>query len=246
MTGKEPAMAGELPKIDRAFLSVLVRGAEKTFDNAEKLYFEAELLAKVGATARALCLHQISLEECSKVETMGVWATSLLSGLEADQNKTLAALRRHSSKNKSNAYMLEGSPEEKDAMARGDWETAREEFRKLQLEFHEASNIQKNASLYVDWKDGEFISPTEQITPEMLSQIIDRNQTFLGYAQNSLKMLKRLGESPEGLQNLVVEFIEAVKKMPADKPDLMAATNELVQRFIDAGLKASPVAGDAS
>ncbi|MBR1034339.1 AbiV family abortive infection protein [Bradyrhizobium japonicum] len=39
--------------------------SEKTFDNAEKLYFEAELLAKAGATARALCLHQISLEECS-------------------------------------------------------------------------------------------------------------------------------------------------------------------------------------
>jgi AbiV family abortive infection protein len=122
-------MAGALPKIDRAFLSVLARGAEKTFDNAEKLYFEAELLAKAGATARALCLHQISLEECSKVETMGAWATSLLSGLEVDQNKILAASRRHSSKNKSNAYMLEGSPAEKDAKARGDWETVREEFR---------------------------------------------------------------------------------------------------------------------
>jgi AbiV family abortive infection protein len=231
-------MAGALPKIDRAFLSVLLRGAEKTFDNAEKLYFEAEILAKAGATPRALCLHQISLEECSKIETMGAWATSLLSGLEVDRNKILAALRRHSSKNKSNAYMLEGSPEEKDAMARGDWEAARKEFRKLQLEFHEASNDPKNASLYVDWKDGEFVSPTEQITREMLSQIIDRNQTFLGYAQNSLKMLRRLGESPEDLQDLVVEFIEAVEKMRADKPDvLMAASKELLQGFLDAGLK---------
>jgi AbiV family abortive infection protein len=192
-------MAAALPKIDRAFLSVLVRGAEKTFDNAEKLYFEAELLAKAGAAARALCLHQISLEECSKMEIMGAWATSLLSGLKVDQNKILTALRHHSSKNKSNAYMLEGSPEEKDAMARGDWETAREEFKGRQLKFHEASNGPKNASLDVDWQDGEFVSPTEQITPEMLSQVIDRNQTFLGYAQNSLKMLKHLGKSPENL-----------------------------------------------
>src|SRR6516225_8614947 len=121
-----PEMAEALPKIDRAFLSVLVRGAEKTFDNAEKLYFEAELLAKAGSTARALCLHQISLEECSKIENMGAWATSLLSGLEVDQNKILAAFRRHSSKNKSNAYMLEGSQTENDAKVRGDWETARE------------------------------------------------------------------------------------------------------------------------
>jgi AbiV family abortive infection protein len=231
-------MAGALPKIDRAFLSVLVCGAEKTFDNAEKLYFEAVLLAKAGATARALCLHQISLEECSKIQNMGAWATSLLSGLEVNQNKILAAFRRHSSKNKSNAYMLEGSPEEKDATGRGDWKTALEEFRKLQLDFHEASNDAKNASLYVDWKDGEFVSPSEQITPEMLSQIIDRNQTFLGYAQNSLKMLKRLDKSPDDSQDLVVELVEALGKMRAEKPeDPMAAGNKLVQRFLDAGLE---------
>jgi AbiV family abortive infection protein len=231
-------MAAALPKIDRTFLGILVRGAGKTFDNAEKLYFEAELLAKAGATARALFLHQISLEECSKIETMGAWATSLLSGIEVDQRKILAALRRHSSKNKSNAYMLERSPEEKDAMARGDWETALQEFRKLQLEFHEASNNPKNASLYVDWADGEFVSPTEQIKPEMLSQIIDRNQTFLGHAHNSLKMLKRLDNSPEDLQSLLVEFIQAAEKIRAEKPDdLVAATNGLVQQFLDAGLK---------
>jgi AbiV family abortive infection protein len=227
-----------LPKIDRAFLSVLVRGAENTFDNAEKLYFEAEILAKAGATARALCLHQISLEECSKIENMGAWATSLISGLEVDQNKVLAAFRRHSAKNKSNAYMLEGSRAEKDAKARGDWETAREEFKKLQTEFHEASNDAKNASLYVDWTDGEFVSPSERITPEMLAQIIERNETFLAYAQNSLKMLKRLDKSPEDLQDLIVEFIAAAEKMRAEKPDdLMAASNELVQNFLDAGLK---------
>ena len=126
------------------------------------------LLAKAGATARALCLHQISLEECSKIESMGAWATSLLAGLEVNQNKVLSAFRRHSSKNKSNAYMLQGSPDEKAARRRGNWDTAREEFRKLQLDFHESSNDAKNASLYVDWKDGGFVSPTEQITPEML------------------------------------------------------------------------------
>jgi AbiV len=111
-------------------------------------------------------------------------------------------------------------------------------IQELQLEFHEASNYAKNASLYVDWKDGEFVSPTEQITPEMLSQIVDRNQTFLGFAHNSLRMLKRLDGSPEDLQDLVVEFIEAAKKMRADKPDdLTAAINELLQGFLDAGLK---------
>ncbi|WP_454616596.1 AbiV family abortive infection protein [Bradyrhizobium cenepequi] len=230
-------MTEALPKVDRQFLSILVRGVEKTFDNAEQLYFEAEVLAKVGATARALCLHQISLEECSKVENIGAWATSLLSGLPVDQNKVLASFRRHSAKNKSNAYMLEGSQAEKNAKARGDWKAMREEFEKLQMEFHEASNDAKNGSLYVDWKDGQFVSPSEQITLEMLAHILERNQTFLGYAFNSLKMLRRLENSPGDLQDLVVEFIAEAGRMRAEKPNLMTASNELVQKFLDAGLK---------
>jgi AbiV family abortive infection protein len=231
-------MGGELPTIDRALLSVIVRGAEKTLDNAEKLYFEAMLLAKAGATARALCLHQISLEECSKIESMGAWATSLISGIEVNQDKVLGAFRRHSSKNRSNAYMLRASPEEMNARARGDWKTAIEEFKKLQLEFHKASNDVKNQSLYVDWKDGEFVSPSEQITAEMLSQVMDRNQAFLGYAQNGLRMLKRLDRSPDDVQDLVVEFLQTMKKMRAEKPeDLVAGATMLLQRFLDAGLK---------
>jgi AbiV family abortive infection protein len=231
-------MAGALPEIHRASLSVLVRGAEKTFDNAERLYFEAEILAKTGATARALCLHQISLEECSKIESMGAWAASLLSGLGVDQSKVLAAFRRHSSKNKSNAYMLEGSQSEKDAKERGDWKTALEEFKKFQTEFHQASNDAKNASLYVGWKDGEFVSPREQITSEMLVEIIERNKKFLGYAYNSLKMLRRLDKSPDDLQDLLIKFVAAAEKMRTEKPDdPMAAINELVQNFLDSGLK---------
>ena len=128
--------------------------------------------------------------------------------------------------------MLEGSQSEKDAKARGDWEAAREEFKKLQMEVDKASNDAKNASLYVDWQNGEFVSPSEQITPEMLTQVIERNQTFLGYAHNSLKMLKRLDKSSEVLQDLLVEFVEAVEKMRAEKPDdLMAAVNVHVQDF---------------
>jgi AbiV family abortive infection protein len=231
-------MTQALPEVDRAFLSALVRGAEKTFENAERLYFEAELLAKAGATARALCLHQISLEECSKIEKMGAWATSLLSGHKVDQNKILAAFRRHSSKNKGNAYMLEASQAEAEAKARGDWETALQEFKKLQQEFHGTSNNAKNASLYVDWKDGEFVSPSERITQSMLTEIIERNQTFLAYASNGLKMLNRLDKSPDDLQDLLLEFIAAAEKMRAEKPDdLVAAGNDIIQKFLDAGLK---------
>src|SRR5262245_33174043 len=70
------------------------------------------------------------------------------------------------------------------------------------------------------------------------SQIIERNERFLGYAQNSLNMLKRLDKSPEDLQGLIIEFIAEAKKMRAEQPDFAkAAIDELVQRFLDTGLK---------
>ncbi len=83
-------------------MGALLQGAEKTFDNAEQLFREAELLAGVGAVARALCLHQISLEECSKVDSLGAWGVSLVLGFGVNQKKVLAALRGHESKNKAN------------------------------------------------------------------------------------------------------------------------------------------------
>ena len=49
----------------------------------------------------------------------------------------------------------------------------------------------------------------------MLAQIVERNQTFLGYAVNSLKMLKRLDKSPDDLQDLIVEFIAAAERLEA-------------------------------
>ena len=96
--------------------------------------------------ARALCLHQISLEECSKVNNLGAWAVSLILGFEVDQKKVLAAFSRHASKNKSNAYLLKGSAAETEAKARGDWDAAMAAFRQTQDEFHEKSNRAKNAS----------------------------------------------------------------------------------------------------
>jgi AbiV family abortive infection protein len=227
-------MTRPLPKFDHTFLSVLARGAERIFENAESLYREAEILAKAGATSRALFLHQISLEECSKMESMGAWATSLLAGKEVNQKKVLTAFARHSSKNKANAYMLKGSQAEEDAKKRGDWNTALEEFKRLQVEFHEKSNNAKNASLYVDWKDGEFIAPRERISVEMLTEIIGRNETFLGYAYNSLQMLRRLEKAPDEMQGMVVEFVETAKKLRAEKPDdAMGSLNQLIRKFLD-------------
>ncbi|MGH8196375.1 MAG: AbiV family abortive infection protein [Woeseiaceae bacterium] len=45
-------------------------GAALIFTNAEALYDEAQLLGQAGRFARATVLHQISMEECSKIDTL--------------------------------------------------------------------------------------------------------------------------------------------------------------------------------
>lgn len=219
-------------------LDALADGAKKTFENAEQLFFEAELLAKAGAVSRALFLHQISLEECSKIETLGAWAVSLSVGFNVDQKKVLAALARHASKNRSNAYMLEGSEAEKDARSRGDMKAALEAFRETQAAFHETSNQAKNGALYVDWVEGAFVPPSERITEQMLSEITARNAEFLGYAHNGMKMLQRLAASPDRMGDLLSGFVEQTEKLRAENPDnLIPAMEALLERFLEDGMR---------
>src|SRR4051812_10735855 len=72
---------------EREHFDELVRGAQLAFKNAEALYNEAQLLGTNGAFARALTLHQISLEECSKLDILCVAATSVVMGHHVDLDK---------------------------------------------------------------------------------------------------------------------------------------------------------------
>jgi AbiV family abortive infection protein len=221
---------------EQASLKALVSGAEKMFDNAEHLFFEAEALAKAGGIARPLFLHQISLEECSKINTLGAWAVSLLVGLDVNQKKVLVAFGRHEAKNKHNAYMLEQGDAEKEAIARGDWKAALEAFKQTQDEFHRASNQAKNGALYVDWVDGEFVSPGERVTDTMLAEIRDRNATFLGYASNEIQMFQRLEQTPDVMRELLAGFVDQAEKLREEKPDdLVGLMDALLSRFFEDG-----------
>jgi AbiV family abortive infection protein len=225
----------KLPIFDRALLSELASGAEKIFANAEALYREAKVLGGASALGRALFLHQISLEECAKIETIGAWATSLLAGLPIDQKGILAGFASHRGKNRTNAYMLEGSAEEYVARERGDWKAALEEFKKLQAEFHETSNDAKNASLYVDFEDGKFVAPIERITQAMLDETAARSETFLGLMYPYLKMLRKWERAPEEDQDKIVAFVELAEATKANKPnDAMAAFKKFIGDFLEA------------
>lgn len=222
------------PSFDCALIGDLARAAEKAFANAEALYREAKLLGAAGAVARALFLHQISLEECAKIENIGGWATSLLAGLPVDQKKVVAGFASHARKNRTNAYMLEGSPKEQAAKANGDWKAALEEFQKLQNEFHEKSNDAKNASLYVDFKDGKFVAPVEQITDAMLTETAARNEEFLRLTCPNVRMLLKWEKEPEWAQEHAIAILDLLEATRDQKPDkAMAAVRELIDELVE-------------
>src|SRR5947209_7119774 len=117
-----------------------------------------------------------------------------------------------------------------------DWEAAMAAFRQAQDEFHEMSNHAKNASLYVDWVEGEFVAPSERITNEMLVEISERNAQFLGYAQSGLKMLQRLEKTPDEMKSLLSGFVEQAEKLREEKPDDLAMET-LLSGFLEEGKK---------
>lgn len=219
--------------IDHASLEMLDAGVRLALANAEELCEEAQVLARRGRRARALFLHQISLEECAKIDTLGAWATSLLAGHEIDREKVLAAMRRHAGKNKTNAYMLTGSDEEYAAQARGDFATAVAEFKLRQQAFHQRSNEAKNAALYVDFVDNAFVAPAERITQDMLDEIAARNEHFLELMRPKARLLEILRANPEAHQARILKFIEAAEAMRnGNPPDKAAAMRELIASFL--------------
>jgi len=178
----------------------LIEGAEKTFANAEALFVEATILANSKAWPRALFLHQISLEECAKVDSLGAAVTSLLMGHKVDVQALQRAFRRHEYKNKVNAYFLPTTEVEREARERGEFDVAHQDFKERQKAFHEESNNDKNASLYVDFGDS-ITSPLELIDEDVFVKVRTRNEELMPVAFHHVKMMRSwaadLGRSAE-------------------------------------------------
>lgn len=214
--------------IDKGIWRELVSGAQKIFENAESLFKEAHLLNEKGFFIRALVLHQISLEECAKVEVLGGWCTSLLMGYPVDMKKLESFMASHARKNRSNAYFLGLSEEEERALTVGDTEAAIKAFRELQQKFHVKANTAKNAALYVDFKDGKFVAPNERITPEMAAETALLNEEFLGIAFRNLELLRKVEGAPERHSEWAVRFEKMANEFTAKYPDNPRKVMELL------------------
>jgi AbiV family abortive infection protein len=199
-------------------VSQLARGAALALANAESLFREAAILLSCRAYSRCLFLHQISLEECGKIEILGGWATSLLMGLPSDATKVESALANHKAKNFANAYMLPVNEAERAAREASDWSTAMRIFDEQQANFHNKSNERKNAALYVDLVGGVFHEPAERITEEMCHQIAGTNAEFLQLVRPKVAMLARWSEDLEGTRATLMEFQARLEALRAEHP----------------------------
>jgi AbiV family abortive infection protein len=217
---------------DKQRLAELVRGAEVCFANAEQLFQEASLLRENKHFPRSLFLYQIAMEECAKVDMIGAAATALTLGHPVDVDRLARAFRDHKAKNFSNAYMSTASEAEMAARKANDSNAASEAFRNSQREIHGFLNTAKNASMYVDLKDGKFISPSEVVGEEEALVIAALAYYFMRVTYPRLRPLRRMLKEPQLHAELMAGFGEAWAKGLTD-----TATIEDINTAINSYLK---------
>jgi AbiV family abortive infection protein len=201
---------------DLARLAQIEHGATLALQNAERLHDEAQLLRTHGAFARAYALHQISTEECSKVDVLGERALHHILGIPFDLAKVMRELSSHKVKNFRNAEMSVMTEAERTARCRRDVKAARTIFEMQQKAIHEELNTNKNAALYVDFKGGTFCAPADVITEELAEQMRLLNAYFLDSSRRMHRLLRKLVNDPQ-------HAAEVVKKMRPLLQELLRA-----------------------
>jgi AbiV family abortive infection protein len=201
------------------FLAELKRGGELAFANAQQLFREGKLLREHGAIARAACLHQLSNEECGKVELLGWCAMSSVLGRDVDRTRLSRVLRDHKAKNYANAYFSGVTHEERAAREQGNWGEAREIFHNRQGEIHELFNTQKNAALYVNFENEKFSAPEDVITEALADEMAVLNEYFLSIAGNSVRLLGSLRSDSWGLRGAAQHLLARFEELRREQPD---------------------------
>lgn len=221
-------------KEDKDRLAEFARGGELIFDNAEQLYREACILRENGAFSRALCLHQLSSEECGKLEMLGGYAMTIILDHGFNPAKMVKAFRNHKAKNFANAYFAGVTEKEQAARKRGDWAGSSRAFKKLQEELHNIFNTNKNASLYVNFDGEKFSAPKDGITAELVDEMAALNRYFLDLAGNNARLLHKVTANELGYQDLAKKFTERMHELRAQKQnDPETAFNACFQEMLE-------------
>lgn len=218
------------PMKNIARLHCFIDGAKAIHANAAALYEEAQILGQAGAFARAAVLHQISMEECSKVDMLGAAAVSLLAGEDVDEELLARKFRDHKAKNRANAYNAEQTDEERSARERRDWHVAMAAFKDFQSAFHKGMNDIKNMGLYVDFKDGIFSSPTDIVDEATAVSTMHLNADFLRRGDDFVRLMTRFGDNPERFE---IIFRALATKIESSKLDAKVDPEKVMSMVLE-------------
>jgi hypothetical protein len=108
--------------------------------------------------------------------------------------------------------MSKASEAEAAARAANDHKAASAAFEVSQREIHGVLNTAKNASMYVDFKDGKFVSPDEVVNEEEALAMAALSYYFMSVTYPQLRPLRRMLEDPNLHSELMAGFGEAILK----------------------------------
>ncbi len=222
----------------KTLLAEFTRGGQLIRENAEQLYREACILGKHAAPCRALCLHQLSNEECGKLELLGSYAVVVACGMKVsrqEMRKTMErAFRSHEAKNHANAYFAAVVGEERAARDRKDWHAASKAFAKVKRSLHSVLNTAKNGSLYVNFEGGKFSAPSDQITEELVAYMKALNEYLLSVTAGHVRLLHRLEKNEWGFQGAAKEFVKRMVHLQTEMPpDLETGLRTAYQEMVE-------------
>lgn len=129
-------------------------------ENARALIFEAQTLQNVASFARAFSLAHLAREELAKCTILYAAGMRMLAGTDVDWAKTMRRLRSHKAKLEVEIVgqlMLLGWNEKLGAV----------------LNMADYRNNRKNASLYVEIKDGKAVRPADVVTENQAFRTIE-------------------------------------------------------------------------
>lgn len=218
-------------------LAEFVRGGELIFDNAERLYQEACILTEHAAFARAWALHQLSNEECGKLDIICSAAWMLVIGKPVDFKELEKTLSKHENKNHANAYFSVVTEEERAAQERGDVAASRAVFEKQKEHLHRMFNNGKNAALYVDFRGGKFSAPKDAVSAVDVEQMAAVNRYFLATVHPYVRLFRRIAIAPETFVELGTMYAEKFMELRAQSPqDLRGALDGALQHLFEHGM----------
>lgn len=179
-------------RINNLKASEVIEGALKTVRNAQQLCDESELLHQHKMFARSYALSHLAREEVAKSVMLCKVAIDRLLGRQVDWKEVDKRFRDHKAKilnDRAFTHLLFGS--------------MKLEGKKLDpkvlfnLGTIEYTNARKNASLYVDWADGNLQSPEESVSENQSARNLDIAMYRVVLMSNVITSLVELEKKPK-------------------------------------------------